>query len=901
MKSFYVIDGHALCYRAYFAFIKNPLINSSGQNTSAIFGFARMVLQLISERQPDLIAVAFDPPGRSFRFDMYQEYKANRQKMPDDLRSQIEEIKELVKILGIPVLMSEGFEADDVLGTIAENYKSNYEIFLVTGDKDAYQLVDDSVKIYANSKGVSEFMIYDADAVTEKLGVTPSQVIDYMAIVGDTSDNVPGVKGIGPKGAAKLIQTYENLDAVYESIEMLKGKQKDQLLEDKENAYLSRDLVTIKTDVPINFDPVKAEFKGFNINECAAYFEKLEMTSIVSDFFSEGDTKKSTKYDKDSVDYRLVLTKEELIEAVKTISQYEIIAVDTETTSVHPVEADLVGISVSHNEGAGFYFAASNASLFDTKGPEYTKEELIAALRPPFENSSIKKVGQNIKYDIIVLANVGINLAGVFFDTMIASYVLDPSGRKHNMDDLALNFLGYTTIHYEELVGKGKSQISITDVPLETLCAYAVEDTDITFRLFNVFSKQLNQNEKLKKLFHEIEMPLVHVLGVMEMNGVTIDRDYFNELSQKNSEELLKVEEDIYTIAGIKFNINSTKELSQLLFEKLGLDPVKKTKTGFSTDISVLEALKTKHAIIPRLISYRTLSKLKNTYIDVLPTLVFSKSGRIHTSYNQTVAATGRLSSTDPNLQNIPVKDEFGKHIRNGFIAPDGYYVLSADYSQIELRLAAHISGDENMKKAFVDGIDIHTLTASNVYNVSTDNVTSVMRRQAKIINFSTIYGVSPYGLSRQSDVSMADAKDFIDKYFETYPGFKDYINSTIEFCRTNGYVETLMGRRRYLPEINSKTSFRREGAERIAINTPIQGSSADLIKIAMINIQNFIEQNKLQSKLIMQVHDELVFEIHNEENDFESVITEMMSSAMKLDVPLIVEAGRGKSWEEAH
>lgn len=901
MKSFYIIDGHALCYRAYYAFIRNPLINSSGQNTSAIYGFARMVLQLIKENQPDYIAVAFDPPGRSFRFEMYDQYKANRQKMPDDLRTQIEEIKQLVSVLGIPALIADKYEADDVLGTLADRFGREYEVYLVTGDKDAYQLVDDTVRIYANTKGVSEFTIYDREAVFEKLGIYPEQVIDYMAIVGDTSDNVPGVKGIGPKGAQKLVESFGSLDKVYENIESLKGKQKTQLEECRDEAYLSRDLVTIRRDVPLDFVIDTAEFSGFDDEKCAAYFDKLEMKSIASDYFSKETVNKADRYDSKAVDYVLVTSRAQLQESVAELLKYDLLAVDTETTSVNPVDANLVGISVSHKEGAGYYFASSNTSLFEETSIEYSREELIEAVRPVFENAKIKKVGQNIKYDIIILKNAGITIQGVYFDTMVASYVLDPSGHRHNMDDLARLFLGYTTIKFSDIVGKGKSEIPITEVALDTLCAYAVEDTDITLRLYHAFSKQLEKEEKLKSLFYSIEMPLVHVLAEVEMNGVMVDAAHFARLSKQNEHDLKEVEEKIYTLAGRRFNINSTRELASILFETLGLKPVKKTKTGYSTDISVLESLRNEHEIIPALISYRTLAKLKNTYIDILPTLILPHTGRIHTSYNQTVAATGRLSSTDPNLQNIPVRDEFGKHIRQGFVAPEGYFMLSADYSQIELRLAAHISSDDNMKKAFQEGVDIHRLTASNVYHVPIEEVTAEMRRQAKIVNFSIIYGVTPFGLSRQSDISVSEAREFIDRYFETYPGFKNYITETIEFCREHGYVETLLGRRRYLPEIHSSTSFRREGAERIAINTPIQGTSADLIKIAMNNIQSYIEKEKLKSRLIMQVHDELVFEIKNEEEAFIPEIIEMMKHAIDLDVPLELDAGRGANWEEAH
>lgn len=903
MKTFYIIDGHALCYRAYYAFIKNPLTNSEGQNTSAIFGFAKMVLQLIREQNPDYIAVAFDPPGRSFRFEMYEEYKANRKKMPDDLRSQIDEIKAMVGMLDIPSVMVEGFEADDVLGTLAKKYSSDFDVYLVTGDKDAYQLVDDHVKIYANTKGVSEYTIYDREAVVAKLGLGPESVIDYMALVGDTSDNVPGVKGIGPKGAQKLIDIYGSIEKLYENLEELKGKQKSTIEENRENAFLSKDLVTIRTDVECEFDIEKAKFDGFDGQKCSEYFKEMEMPSIVTEYFSDEVEEHDHRYDPEKVDYKLVLTRDDLGTAVKEIASHDLIAVDTETTSVHPVSAELVGISVSCREHQGWYFPVKeDEGLFGGESPvEYTSAELIDAISPVLTDEKIRKVGQNIKYDIIVLNRAGIKIGGVYFDTMLASYVLDPSGRRHNMDDLAELFLGYKTIKYSDLVGTGKKALPITEVPLDELAVYAIEDTDITFRLYKHFESLLERAAGLKSLFYTVEMPLAGVLATMEQNGIIIDLPYFKKLSKQNEEELMVVEKAIHDHAGGPFNINSTRELAALLFDRLGLDRVKKTKTGYSTDISVLEALKEKHPVVELLIRYRTLSKLKNTYIDTLPKLVHPHTGRIHTSYNQTVAVTGRLSSTDPNLQNIPVKDDFRKQIRGGFIAPKGAVLVSADYSQIELRLTAHISGDENMKKAFIEGTDIHRLTASNVYGVAIDEVEDWQRRKAKIVNFSTIYGVTPFGLSRQSDISISEAKEFIDRYFETYPGVKEYIDRTVEFCREHGYVETLMGRRRYLPEISSKTSFRREGAERIAINSPIQGTSADMLKIAMNRIQAYLEREKLRSKMLLQVHDELVFELYEGEEALIDVVVELMENAIEIDVPIKVDVGRGANWEEAH
>lgn len=897
-KRLFVVDGHALCYRAYFAFIRNPLVNSKGQNTSAIFGFARMLFKLLGDQKPDYLLVAFDPPKKSFRFSLYPEYKANRQKMPDDLRSQIEEIKQMLSVLRIRVIEEADFEADDVLGTIARNFAGeDLEVVLVTGDKDAYQLVNDNVKIYANKKGITEFELYDRKGVEEKLGLEPEKVIDYMALAGDSSDNVPGVKGIGEKTALRLITDYGSLAGVYEHLGEIKGKLREILERDREMALLSRDLVTIRTDLPFEVELAEALPPDLRTGKARDYFHRLEMESIVKELFAGEETPAERKAEEK--DYRVLRDPEELEEAIRIIRGAGEVSVDTETTSVHPVEAELVGVSLSVRERQGWYLPVMGSNLFD--GPGVAKKDLLPLLKPVLEDSSIKKIGQNIKYDLLVLKNVGIQLAGVWFDTMVASYLLDASERRHNLDDMAQRYLGYKTITFEELVGKGKKAVPITEVPLELLAEYAIEDADITLRLYRVFLERLAGDE-LEELFYSLEMPLVSILARIEQDGVMIDTAYFKKLAKENEKLLRDVEEKIYRTAGSRFNISSTRELAVILFQKLGLKPVKKTKTGFSTDIQVLESLKGQHEIIDYLISFRTLIKLKTTYIDTLPALVSPRTGRIHTSYNQTVVATGRLSSSDPNLQNIPVRDELGRKIRQGFVPSGGCILLSADYSQIELRLTAHISGDSNMIKAFDDGIDIHNLTAASVFGVPIGEVTPDMRRQAKIINFATIYGVSPYGLSQQADISMRDASEFINRYFETYPGVRRYIDDTIAFARKNGYVKTLLGRRRPVPDIGSDNNFRREGAERVAINTPIQGTSADLIKVAMINIQRVLDEKRSKTKMIMQVHDELVFEVPEEEKDIvEKIVKREMEHAISLDVPIVVDTRWGKNWAEAH
>jgi DNA polymerase-1 len=899
-KKLFIIDGHALCYRAYFAFIKNPLVNSSGQNTSAIFGFSRMMLSLIRDQNPDYFAVAFDPPAKSFRFRLYEEYKANRQKMPDDLRSQINEIKNLVKEIGIPVIESSDFEADDVLGTFAEKYASSeIEVYLVTGDKDAYQLLDDNVKIYANKKGISDFEIYTKDNIADKTGLKPELIIDYMALMGDSSDNIPGVKGIGEKTALKLITEYSSLENIYDSLESIKGKTKTLLEEGREMAFLSRELVTIRRDVPLDLDIEELRFNGLDTGKAFEYFSSLEMDSIVKDYIPEAAAQLQGSISQGEKNYKTIRRHEELSAMIEELKQAGIFTFDTETDSLQAVEAKLVGMSFSIKEKSGWFLPLQSRGLFSEEFPEPSAS--ISMIKPLLENSDLKKIGQNIKYDLIVLKNAGINLKGIFFDTMIASYLINPSERRHNMDDLAEKYLNYKTITFKELVGTGKNAVAITDVPMDRLSEYAIEDADITMRLYNIFAPMLKE-KGLEKLFNEIELPLIEVLAQMEISGVKIDTPHFDEMKKNTLAMLSDIEKNIYSEAGQEFNINSTKALSAILFDKLGLKTGKKTKTGFSTDIKVLETLQGTHPIIDYLITYRTLSKLQNTYIETLPKLISGKTGRIHTSFNQTVTATGRLSSSDPNLQNIPVRDDYGKKIRTGFVPEKGGIIMSADYSQIELRLAAHYSNDANMIKAFSEGIDIHSMTASSVFGVSIDEIKPEMRRKAKIINFATIYGVSPYGLSQQAEINVKDAALFIEKYFQTYPGFREYIDRTIAFAKEHEYVETLCGRRRPVPEINSSSTFPREGAERVAINMPIQGTSADMIKIAMIDIQKTLIDKKMKSKMIIQVHDELVFETWPDELDeLKLIVKDKMENAIELNVPVVVDMGWGENWEEAH
>ncbi len=895
-KTIFVVDGHALCYRAYFALQRNPLINSKGQNVSAIYGFFRMLLRLLLTQKPDYTIIAFDPPKKSFRFSLYPEYKAQRAKMPDELKSQIEEIKAMLQEMGFAVIIMDDYEADDVLGSVARQYSDSYKVVLVTGDKDAYQLLGDkNVSIYAGKKGITEFESIDADAVVQKLGVKPEQIIDYMALTGDAVDNIPGVKGIGEKTASKLLQQYETLDNIYTHLHELTGKIKEQIESQKDSAYLSRQLVTIKTDIPLPFPIEKALTPHLHNEKVRQLFKNLEMDSIAREL---GDTEKSISV-KEMAGYFTVTDSEMLGNVVAAIKNAKIVSFDTETTSSRPMEAELVGVSFSIAPQSGWFIPVGDSSLWGYNA--IPKDQMLHIISTVLEDENIRKVGQNIKYDMLVMLNCGITVRGIYFDTMVASYLLNPGLRRHNLDDLALEYLNYTKITFDELIKDGKKVQQITRVPLQKLSHYAIEDADIALRLYQILYKKLEQ-ENLLELFFNVEMPLVTVLAYMEYYGVKIDRSHFETLSRELSHKIKETEEKIYLLAGISFNINSTRELSHILFEKIGLKPVKKTKTGFSTDIQVLEALKGQHDIIDYLIEYRTLNKLQTTYVDTLPQLVNPKTGRIHTSFNQTVTATGRLSSSDPNLQNIPVRDEFGKNIRAGFVVEEGCEMLSADYSQIELRLAAHLSKDPTMIEAFHKGIDIHAQTASAVFNVPLEQVTDAMRRQAKIINFATIYGVSPYGLSQQADISFDEATQFIEKYFTAYPKIKEYIDTTIAFARKNGYVQTLLGRKRYIPEITSSNQFRREGAERIAINTPIQGTSADMIKVAMIAIHKTFANKNLKSKMILQVHDELVFEVPKDEKAIvEDIVVGAMKNAITLDVPVVVDVGWGKNWAQAH
>jgi DNA polymerase-1 len=951
IKKLMIIDGHAFAFRSYFAFSASNLTNSmTGLPSGAVFGFFRMLFKLLQDFDISHIAVTFDPGTRLDRNDLFENYKATRKPMPDDLRPQIKEIIELLNVLEFPVLKIDHKEADDIIGTLCYQFrKESEEILILSGDKDLYQLLSTNIHMLRGKKGVSEFQKIDPAWVEQEIGITTDQVTDYMAILGDSSDNIPGVKGIGEKGAAKLIQEYKSLEAIYKNIDTISNASlKEKLLSNKDNAFLSKKLATIECDLNLNINAdhlllpnyleEKKVFhfknKGYNVlfRDLAKKAGIKDLSSVQDSVSSESDSKKSpakkkknSKLTKNSeIDsqgneglvskldlnvnsssqkgkYNRIHSSEELKKIISNIKDGTILSIDTETTSVNPNDADLLGISFSWQEKVGYYIPISySESLYALALPK--AQDIINTLKPILENPKILKVGQNIKYDWIVLQRYGVDLKAVSFDTMIASYLLNARVRRHNLDDMAEDYLGYKTITFDELVGTGRKKQNLFEIDPDKVTEYAGEDADITLRLNNILQLKIDQ-EKLRNIYSELEHPLIEVLKDIEMAGVSIDVEYFAKLSKQFEKKLAELVKRIHIHAHKEFNIASTKELQIVLFEELNLPSEKKTQTGFSTDHSVLESLLGMHPIIEDLLEHRKFAKLKSTYVDTLPSLINKATNRIHTSYNQTVAATGRLSSQDPNLQNIPIKDEEGRLLRKGFVPiNDDFEILSLDYSQIELRIMAHYSQDPKMLEAYSKGLDIHKITASGLFGLSEDQITSDMRNKAKIVNFSIIYGATSFGLSQNLKISRTEAKEYINLYFKQYQGVKKYMDDTIDFCLENGYVETLKGRRRYVPEIHSPNRQMIEGAKRIAINTPIQGTSADMIKIAMISIHNKIKENNWKSRIIMQVHDELVFEVYKEEKQlFYDFAKNEMEIALPLSVPILVEGKFGKNWEEAH
>jgi DNA polymerase-1 len=901
-KRLFLIDGPAIFYRAYFAFIRNPLINSKGENTSATFGFINSLLKIIRDENPDHIAVIFDTKQPTFRHETYPEYKSTRAKMPEELVDQLPRIRQAVDALNIPYLELDGYEADDIIGTIAKKAeKEGFEVWCVTGDKDFFQLVSDHIKIYNPKPGAAAAEKMGREEVKTKFGVYPEKVIDKLALMGDSSDNVPGVPGVGPKTADTLLEQFGSLDNILSNVDKIKAKgTREKIAAGADSARLSRELVTIKTDVPVEFSLDKLKRQPIDYEATKKLFLELEFNTLLKQVLPEeeaggiGDEPATAA----KAEYKTITSLDELNELVKKLSARKEIAVDTETTSLNALEAELVGISVSDAARVGYYIPLGHLENGSANLP---LDDSLKLLRPLLENPKVQKFGQNIKYDLEVLHRFDIDINPVSFDTMLASYVLDPSSRQHSLEFLALKHLDYRMQPIRDLIGSGKKQKSFATVPVDKATFYAAEDADITFRLRGVLAPLIH-SQNLHQLYYDIELPLIKVLVSMEETGIRVDSDFLAELSRRMEQKLKALEKEIYSIAGVEFNINSTQQLSHILFEKLQLPTKGKTakKTGYATDMRVLEELAQIHDLPRLILDYRQLTKLKNTYIDALPKLINPRTGRVHTSFNQTVAATGRLSSADPNLQNIPVRTEEGRQIRKAFVPRDENYVLLvADYSQIELRVLAHYSEDKGLIEAFKKGEDIHTRTAAEVYGVDITEVTPEMRSAAKTTNFAVIYGVTAYGLSQQSELDVDQAKQFIDTYFERYPGIRRYIDKTKQFARDNGYVTTLFNRRRYIPEINDKNFNVRQFAERTAINTPIQGTAADMIKVAMLRIHK--KMDGMRSKMVLQVHDELVFDVHRDELErVKKIVRDCMEKAVKLKVPIVVDIGVGDNWLDA-
>jgi DNA polymerase-1 len=888
-KTAYLIDGSAYVHRAFHAI--QGLSNSKGQPTNAVFGFTRMLIKLMEDKTPQYAAMVFDARGPTFRHALFPAYKANRPTMPEDLAVQLPYIKEISGAYRLPAIELSGYEADDLIGTLSRMLaRDDVAVVMVTGDKDFLQLVTERATLWDPMKDT----VTDVRSIRETMAVEPPQMVDVMALSGDATDNIPGVPGVGPKTALELIRTFGNLETLYAQIDTLTRKKlKENLAAFREQAFLCRKLAAIKTDAPLTLDLEALRLKAPDTAKLAALFKELEFRQLQHALPAQTDLGRK--------DYRAVLDERALSALVERLTNAAVIAVDTETTSRHPMQAELVGLSFSTQAHEGDYVPCGHRYL--GAPAQLNRKLVLERLVPVLQNPEIKKVGQNIKYDAIVLARHGVELQGVVFDTMLASYLLDPSKRAHNLDQIALDYLGHRTIHFEELVSRKRNIATFAEVPLEEAVPYACEDADITLMAYDLLSRQV-QETGLKELLDTVEMPLVPVLMRMEMRGVAVDIGRLKELSRSFAKQLAALEAGIFNLAGEPFNINSSQQLGRVLFEKLNLPAQKKTrkKTGYSTDVDVLLNLAKLHDLPALVLKHRTLAKLKSTYADALVDLVDSASGRIHTSYHQTVTATGRLSSSDPNLQNIPIRTAEGLEIRRAFVPREGWRLLSADYSQVELRLLAHCSEDEVLIRAFLEGQDVHTRTASEVFQVDLSRVTPELRRQAKAINFGIIYGMSAFGLAKQLDISQKTARLYIDSYFERYPGVKCFLDRTIAEARETHKTSTLLGRIRLLPDIVSANPVVRQAAERTAINTPIQGSAADLLKLAMIRIDEALARRRLKTAMLLTVHDELIFEVPPDEcAEVSQRVTRIMEGIWNLRVPLKVNVAFGDNWAEAH
>ena len=922
-KNLFLLDAYALIYRGYYAFIKNPRINSKGTDTSAILGFMNSLFEIIRTQNPDYLAVAFDKGGSVTRSEMFEEYKSNRDKTPEPILVAIPYIKEILEGMKIPILEKEGFEADDIIGTVAKDAEeNNFKVYMVTPDKDFAQLVSHNIFLCKPARMGNSMEIWGVDEVKDKFEVeSPDQVIDYLGMMGDSVDNIPGLPGVGDKTAKKFIKQYGSLENLLQNAHEVTGKLGEKIIENKELGVLSKKLAKIILDVPIDYNLDEFKLSDPDKEIVLKVFDELEFRRIKETFFKifgtnssqleekgteviQGDLFSETynlESNKDSLNdsksiYQRIESFEELKLLVEKMMKQEIVAFDTETEGLNALETDIVGISFSWQKGIGYYLPIKNNKS--------AHEKSFEILRPFFESTEIIKVGHNIKFDIQVLHKYNVKVSSPIYDTMVAHYLINPDMR-HNLDTLSESYLNYSPISIESLIGKkGKNQISMRDVSIDKITDYASEDADITLQLKSIFDKEIEVNN-LSKIFYDIEIPMINVLSEMETEGIKIDTSYLEKLDKEFEEDLEKLKKEIFKKSGEEFNLNSPKQLGEILFDKLKLvSKPKKTKTGqYSTSEEVLSSLANDHKIIEDILEWRSLDKLQNTYVKSLPNEVSSLTNRVHSSFNQTVTTTGRLSSNNPNLQNIPIRTANGQKIRRAFIPRGSDYILmAADYSQIELRVIASMSNEKNMIDAFVNNQDIHTMTASKIYNVDPENVTREQRGNAKTVNFGIIYGVSAFGLSQQTDLNRSESKVMIDNYFLNYPGLKKYMSDQIDFARNNGYVETIMGRRRYLQNINSQNNMLRSSSERNAINAPIQGSAADIIKIAMININSELKKQSLKSKMLLQVHDELVFDVHKSEKDqIKDIVKTTMESAVKLKVPLKIDLEFGKNWLEAH
>ena len=939
LEKLLIIDGHAMAFRAHFAMARAKLTNSSGMPTEAVVGFFKMLGKLLQDYKPQYLLLTFDPGRKTFRSKIYPKYKANRKETAPELKWQFDEIQDIVKKLKLPIYIPKEEEADDAIATIAKREKdSDIDIFLVSSDKDLYNVLYPNVKLLRARKGVTDLKVIDSTYVSSKLGISIKEIPDFMALTGDSSDNVPGVKGIGEKSAVKLIQEYHSIKNIYENIDKVAPtKIREKLITDKENAFLSLDLVTLKKDMDISLKLKDLEVEKIsNLGKSISIFKEKGYTTIYQEWGNLFENE-SARIEVLKNTF-LIRNKKEWKEIETKIKKSSEIAFDTETTSLNPVEAKLVGISLSWQKGKE-YFSLYLPCLFDTESersleyqgiPEGT--ETIEWIRPILEDKKILKIGQNIKYDSLILKRHGVDLKNVAIDTMLLSYMLDPNSRRHGLDELALNLLGHSTIKYKDLVGTGKKERPLASVSLEELAIYAAEDAEITLRIKNELLPKLKDKE-LKKLYQKIDFPLVSVLMKMEENGICIDREYLKEIENNYQKRINKIEKKIYKLAGEEFKIQSTKELQRILFEKLGIVSKKKTEKGqMSTEQAVLEFLREQHPIINEILEYRTLAKLLSTYIRPLPEYITKDTLRVHTSFSQTIAATGRLASKNPNLQNIPIKGEDGRAIRRAFIVPEGYSLLSLDYSQIELRILAHYSEDKNLIQAYSENQDIHDqatyLLFRNRFNpkskkwlesdilgnqISSEIEWDILekmketpeysdkRSQAKVLNFSIVYGVTDFGLSRNLGISREESKALIEAYFLSFPGIKKFMEEVVEEAREKGFVTNYFGRKRTIHDFKSQNRFAKEGAKRLAINTPIQSTAADIIKIAMIEIQKTLEKEKFKSKMLLQIHDELVFEVPNDEKEeIYSMVVEKMEGVVNLKVPLKVSGGFGANWDEA-